>query len=255
MIRLALAVVLTLSVLATPSSSRAQTDSSASVVGAARDLFREGVRAAEEERWDDAVSAFERSYALAPRDATVLNLAVVLGESGHLVAAIEAYRRFLARADAETRADRGREAEQAIALLEARLASLSLAVRGLGEDDVVELDGEPITRAAMGLDLPVDPGEHVVTIVRGGHECARSAVSLGERARRDLELVVTCPVIEPDLEAIAAVQPAEDPAPWIVLGVVGGLLVIGAVVAGVVIATQPQDPGPFRGNVGMFVLP
>ena len=97
------------------------------MTGAARDLYQDGLRAAQEGRWEEARVAFERSYELSPRDATLLNLATALGETGRFVAAIEAYRRFLARADERTRARGGPAAERAIAELEARLAHVSIS--------------------------------------------------------------------------------------------------------------------------------
>ncbi|UJR82960.1 hypothetical protein [Sandaracinus amylolyticus] len=244
--------------------AQAQSGSGASLTGAARDLFRDGMQAAEAGRWEDARAAFERSYELAPRDSTLLNLAVALGQTGRLVAAIEAYRRFLARADETTRAQGEAHARDAVAALEARIAHVSLTVRGLEEGDVVALDEVEIAHAAMGLDLPVDPGAHVVTVTRDGRECARRALELAESARRDLELVAMCPPpppIEPELELTPTpVEPedqSEDPAPWIALGVGAGAAVIaGIVIAAVVVASQgPRDPGPFMGNLGPGSFP
>lgn len=258
-----LALAIALSVALGATDARAQSGSGASLTGAARDLFREGVQAAEAGRWEDARAAFERSYELAPRDATLLNLAVALGQTGRLVAAIEAYRRFLARADDAARAQGGAHARDAVAALEARIAHVSLTVRGLEEGDVVALDEVPIAHAAMGLDLPVDPGAHVVTITRDGRECARRALELSESARRDLEVVATCPPppVEPDLSLPPTpAEPedrGEDPAPWIALGVGAGVAVIaGIVIAAVVLTSQaPADPGPFMGNLGPGSFP
>src|SRR5690606_12666677 len=109
---LALAVLAAVPSYAGP--ARAQGSESASLVGAARGLYREGVRAGGEGRWEDARSAFERSYELAPRVATLLNLAVALEHLGRFVEAIDAYRRFLARADEATLRERGEAAHAAI---------------------------------------------------------------------------------------------------------------------------------------------
>lgn len=246
-----MSMVLGLALLAMPSAvATAQSAPEASLTGAARELFRDGVQAAEEGRWEEARDAFERSYELAPRDATLLNLAVAQTETGRLVAAIETYRRFTARADARTLRRFGADADAAITALEARLAKVSVTVRGLVEDDLVELDGAPVAHAALGIDLPVDPGAHVVTVERAGRECLRTSVELEEASRRDLELVVTCPTFEIEVDELPVAPPPEDPTPWIALGVAGGLAVVAAVIVGVVVATTPGEPSLFSGNVG-----
>lgn len=252
---LALAVLAAVPSYAGP--ARAQGSESASLVGAARELYREGVRAGGEERWEDARSAFERSYELAPRVATLLNLAVALEHLGRFVEAIDAYRRFLARADEATLRERGEAAHAAISALEGRLARVSITVRGIERGDVVTLDGTPLEGAALGLDLPVDPGAHVVGVARGERACGETSVELGEGARRDVELVATCPTLPADALVIPEPEPADD-TPWIVLGVVGGVAVVAAIVVGVVVATTPSEPlPPYVGNVGRgtFILP
>lgn len=253
----ALALVVILLAPAAPVHAQAA-EGSASLVGAARELYREGVRAGGEERWEDARSAFERSYELAPRAATLLNLAVALERLGRFVEAIEVYRRFLARADDVALRERGDAAQAAISALEARLAHVAISVRGLEPGDVVALDGTALDAAALGLDLPLDPGAHAITVARGERECGASSVELGEGMRRDVELVATCPALPAVEEVVVAAPPPSDDTPWIVLGVAGGVAVVAAIVVGVVVATSPAEPlPPYVGNVGRgsWILP
>ena len=56
----------------------------ASETAAARELYAQGVEAAQEGRLAEAIARFERSYALAPRDATLLNLAQVQERDGRI---------------------------------------------------------------------------------------------------------------------------------------------------------------------------
>ena len=257
--RRALWVVLSLLWLA-PASARAQSSGSeASLAGAARDLYQQGLDAAREDRLDDAIELFERSYALAPRDATVLNLAAVEEQDGRLVAAIDSYRRFLATASPDVLSRHGERARAAIAALEPRVAHLTLATFDVEDRDEVRLDGVVLDHASFGLDLPVDPGAHVVTVHRGEDDCGRQTVTLVEGGRRDVEVRAACP--PPPLIDEAPVAPAphaDDPTPWVVLGVGGGAAVIAAIVAGIVLATSATpEPTPFVGNVGAgtFVIP
>jgi tetratricopeptide (TPR) repeat protein len=272
MIRLACALAC---LLAGPiGAARAQgSEVSASAAAAARDLYEAGIEAAEAERFEEALEAFERSYELAPRAATLMNLGAVAEPAGRLVTALNAYRRFLASADERLLAAHGAAARAAIARLTPALAHLSVVVVGLERQDELRLDGAPLERASLGLDLPVDPGPHAVTVERtvgaadGARseeaaaperiECARADVTLSAGARRDLELRVACPLPRFVVEAAVTAPAPADPAPWIALGVGAGVLVIGAVVVGVVVASAPppSEPG-FVGNLapGSFVV-
>lgn len=247
--------VATMLALATPSKAHAQTDASQSA--AARELYAEGVRAAEQGRLDDAIAAFERSYALSPRDATLFNLAQVQERDGRLVAALESYRRFLARADADLLARHGQRARDAIATLIPRIARVEITVFGLAPGDTIRLDGAPLSRESLGLDLPVDPGTHEVAVLRDDRTCAASTITLRDGARRAIELRVACPARVVEVVPTSP-PPADDPTPWIALGVGGGVLVVGAVVLGMVFTAPPSaGPEPFVGNVGAgsYVVP
>lgn len=256
-VSVAMAVVLATTTLAPAAGVRAQaTDTDAAATGAARDLYRSAMRAAEQDRWEDARRDFERSYELAPRGATLLNLAVAQVQTGHLAAAVECYRRYLARATPEERAENGLRVEQQIATLESRLARVSLSAVGLEEGDEVALDGTAISAAVMGLDLPLDPGDHEAVITRAGRPCATRAFSVVEGARLDVELTLHCPVVEP-VDADLPPPVPDDPTPWIIVGIGGGAALVAGIVAAVLVATAPAPLGPYVGNVppGMFVVP
>jgi len=243
----------------------AESGPSASQIALARRLFVEGVSAAEARRFDDARAAFERSYALSGREVTLLNLAHVLAESGKLVAAVDTYRRFFARADAETQARHGEDARAALVLLERRLASLTIVVRNLRDDDVVKLDDDTIAREGLGLEVPVDPGSHTVDVRRGSVSCARRTLRLAERERGDVELDATCP---PPPEEVARLAAAEAEAravrereaarvaeersarTWVWVGVGAGVLAAAGVAVAVVFLAQPDPIPPYVGNFG-----
>lgn len=243
--------LLTIALLVVAPLASAQTGDSASMSGAARDLFQEGVTAAREDRLEDAIEAFERSYSLSPRDATLLNLAQVQERAGHLVGAIDSYRRFLARADADMLARHGTRAEAALAALEPRIAHLAIMTFDVEADDEVRLDGAVLERASFGLDLPVDPSAHVVTVHRGEVECAHETVTLQEGGRRDLEVRMRCPAEARVVSRRVASPPSgSDDTPWIALGVGGGVAVVAAIIIGIVVASAPPPATPFMGNVG-----
>jgi hypothetical protein len=226
----------------------ARTDAPAAEVTLAREQFRLGVAAARENRWWDALEAFRRSYELQPRPATLLNLAGALAETGKLVEAAEAYRRFVLEADGRA-AEQVPAAQEAIASLEQRIARVTLVVENLGRNDRVLLDDVPLASAALGTDLPVDPGAHVLRVERGDREIGRTDFEVTEGQRR----------VEPIRLRVA--PPAEDEerdggdgesggsvfsSPW--FWVITGVVVVGAGV-GIGVAAASNGLDPFRGNI------
>jgi hypothetical protein len=237
---------------------RAQSD--ASETAAARELYAQGVEAAQAGDLDEAIARFERSYALSPRDATLLNLAQVEERAGRVVAAIDSYRRFLARAEPEMLERHGDRARESIATLTPQVGRLEVVVFGAQASDEVLLDGASLARASLGLDLPVDPGRHEVMVRRGEARCGSEAREVAPGGRATIELRVFCAAVvsTPGSGEGSSTSGGEDPTPFIALGIAGGVVVVGAIIVGVVLALPPPaGPEPFVGNVGMgaWVIP
>ena len=254
------ALVVALAVaLAVPALAQAQ---SASEQALARDQFREGVRAAREQRWPDAVDAFQRSLELAPRPMTIMNLAGALAQVGRLVEAAEAYRMFLSEAQSGAAARVRGQAQAQLDALEPRIPHARLEIRGLLDSDTVTLDEYQLSAAAIGSALPVDPGEHTLTILREGAE--PRVVTFTAEEGVEAEVVLDAP---PDLglpppdgapDPLITPPPAQgrsildEPAFWIV----GGVLLAGLVAGGVAIGVTTQGaPPPFFGNLPPHQVP
>lgn len=239
---------------------------SASEVAAARTLFEEGVAAAGEARWADALSAFQRSYDIAPRSSTLLNLAGAQVQLGQLVAASESYRRLIRDAGSNARERRLREqAQEALDALTPRLAHLTLRIPDLASSDRITLDDVEVAHAIVGVSTPVDPGSHRVAVVRGGTEIGRASLSLSEGESGDLNVILR----PTDTAVVAADGESRDEVPDeafttstttadgggedltlpIVLTVVG-VVVVGGVVAAVVATQVPSSPSYYTGNIG-----
>ncbi|MBN8614765.1 MAG: hypothetical protein J0L92_29470 [Deltaproteobacteria bacterium] len=239
-------------------ASGASAQSEASEGAAARELYSQGVEAANAGRIEEAIARFERSYALSPRDATLLNLAQLRERAGHVVAAIDSYRRFLARAEPDMLERHGDRARESIASLSPRVARLEVIVFGAQPTDEILLDDAPLARESLGLDLPVDPGAHELTVRRGAATCGTERRQLAEGGRATIELRVFCAaVVSADTTSGPADDRGADPTPFIALGIGGGVVLVGAIILGVVLS-QPNEPPPaFVGNVGMgsWVIP
>jgi tetratricopeptide (TPR) repeat protein len=242
---------------------------SASEVAAARALFEEGVAAAGEARWTEALAAFERSYEIAPRSSTLLNLAGAQVELGRFVAATESYRRLIRDAGRNARERRLREqAEEALERLTPRLARLTLRIDGLGEDDAIVLDEAEVAHAIVGIATPVDPGAHRVAVRRGGAEIGSASLSLAEGESSELQVILRPvgalaaaadegaarsdeEVPEGALAADATSREAggDDVTLPVVLTTIG-VLVVGGVVAAVLATQLPGSPSYYTGNLG-----
>ena len=254
---LALALVLLVLPLA---SVHAQ---SASEQALARDQFREGVRAAQEQRWPDAVDAFQRSLELAPRVMTMMNLAGALAQVGRLVESSEAYRMFISEAQSGAAARVRGEAEAQLHTLEGRIPHVRLQIQNRLDSDTVTLDEYQLSAAAMGSALPVDPGDHTLTIAREGQEPRSVTFTAQEGVESEIVLEAW-----PDLEATEHTDdnPLEQPLPppvenhtifdepafWIV----GGVILAGLIAGGIAIGVTTQSaPPPFFGNLSPHQVP
>ncbi len=248
-----------------PCAAHAQ---SASEVAAARSLFEEGVAAAGDGRWQDALSAFERSYAIAPRSTTLLNLAGAQVQLGRLVAASESYQRLIREAGSNARERRLRDqAREALGTLEPRIAHLTLNIANLERGDEVLLDGTSVAHAIVGVATPVDPGDHRVSVRRSDREIGQASVSLEEGATRELTVLLrpadsvtvaasggpdegTSTVPEAALTADTDDGGGEDIAASPILWTIVGVVVVGGVVAAVVATQVPTEPSYYTGNLG-----
>jgi hypothetical protein len=231
-------------------SASAQT---ASEIALARRQFRQGLAAARRDDWERARDAFQRSYDLSQRPITLLNLAGALLQTGRLVEGSEAYRQFLRGDDRVT--DRHRdEAEEALATVETRVPHARIRVLGFAADDTLTLDEFDLDPAAIGEELPVDPGDHVIAVTRAGHEPVRTSWHIEEGETRDV--IVDVRSLAPAVDLNAANDPVDEPtileSPW--LWVAAGVLVAGGITAGILIAGGEGDPAvgnlpPFRVGV------
>lgn len=248
--RRSLPLTLCAALTVTASREAAAQTPTASETTLAREQFRAGVAAVREARWTDALSAFQRSYALVPQPITLLNIAGAQVETGQLVAGAESYRRFLAQATDGAAAEHRTEASEALARAEARVAHATVDVIGMESADQLTLDAQPLGRATVGMSIPVDPGPHVFAVRRGGDELARVSVTFRVADLQRVSLAVRSgamvgadPVV-PDAPPPRRGGVLRSPWFWTVVGVV----VAGGAATAVVLATR-SDPETYAGNL------
>jgi hypothetical protein len=232
---------------------------------AAQQAFRTGVDAARQERWPDALAAFEKAYGLSPRPVVLINLAGAQVRTGRLVEAAKSYHRILDDpASAETAAFK-RAAAAVLPSLEERTPRVRVRPFGLLPADVVQIDGQAIdANKPGGAVQALDPGEHTVIVARGGIERARVLFALAERESRDIALPLPGPSLVAPSAAldvpssartgdVALVDRADSrsarrwwSSPW--TWVAAGVVLAGASVAAVVLYRNRSDD-VFSGNL------
>jgi hypothetical protein len=176
----------------------------------ARSLFTEGVELAQQGRHGDAAERFRRAYTLVDAPTVAHNLAMSLSHLGKLVEASELLRVVLRHGDA----DEGlRElARDTLREVEPRIARLTVQVEGEFGEAQIRLDSEPLVAAALGVPVPVDPGTHQVTAVRGGETVATESVTLGEGQSQSVSIHL--PTVEaPAPQDSTQATPSQEPRP------------------------------------------
>src|SRR5262249_45342792 len=152
---------LALALLLVPAAASAQI-SDADKAGA-RALAQQGQDALDAKDYATAADRFARARELVPAPTLSLGLARAQVGLGRWIAAQEPYTRLLREsvpanappAFAKALADARKELDA----LEPRIPSIVINVKGAPTFEVL-LDGQPVPRALVGVNRPVDPGDH-----------------------------------------------------------------------------------------------
>lgn len=151
------------------------------------ELYREARELVNAGRWDEACPKFEQAMAKQPTASILINIGDCHAHQGKLAKAMEDYdiARELNR-DTQEEARRvalTSEIEMRAKKLAPRIPALRVLVENPITDMIVRLDGEALDPDKIGIDIPTDPGAHVVTVEAAGYEAPPSHVTLKEGAR------------------------------------------------------------------------
>jgi len=252
--------------LAQPIAPPVDAGTASGAADGAQRAFEEGVRAAHEGRWPDALERFREAYALRPDPRILVNVAAAQVNARLLVAGAETYRRYLTESDQADSAARA-AAERALHEVEARLARAQVRIVGLAGTDTVKVDGESIAQDRLADPLVLDPGQHRLAVYRDGQLASPPHdfdIAEGATAQIDLVLQPAQASAPPRRSAPAAAlglprHHREESStvwesPWLWLGA-GALVVAGVTTALVIAATAGTDrPVSFTGNLMPGVL-
>lgn len=234
---------------------------------AAREIAKKAITALDAKDYIAAESGFEKAYQILK----VPTVGLFLGESleglGRLVEASERYREVLGLPlPSVNRAEHEKaqaKAKELLAALERRLPKVTVLTNTKAADARVTLDGRPLASVLLGVEIPINPGAHVLEL-RIGERATSQELKLAEGQTANVELKLEPAAAPPPSASASAAPPplasvsasATAPAPpvstlsshssplktfgFIGLGIGGAALVFGGVMAGVA-AGQNSD--------------
>lgn len=178
---------------------------------AAEALFEEGRKLMAASKPAEACPKFAESNRLDPAAGTLLNLGACYEAAGRLASAWATYKEAGSLAQSTGRAEFVATAKKRADKLAPKLIRLTVDATdqpGL----VVKRDGAAVERAELGVAIPVDAGEHVVTASAPGKKTFSATVTAKDEGST---LSVKVPMLEVDPTAAAPPPPvsAAPPAP------------------------------------------
>jgi hypothetical protein len=205
---------------------------------AAHEHFDRGMAASNDQRFAEAVTEFERAYALWPDYRVLYNIGKVratLGRSAESVAAFEGY---LEKGGAELSDERKQEVRDAMAAQLAHVGALDVRVSADGAE--VRVDGKLLGRSPLAAPVRLTEGKHTVEAILPGRPSQLREVELPGASKLAIDLAFpTPPVALSPAAAPVVVGNAASPDPrrkWRLVGF--GVAGAGAVaaVAGAIVA-------------------
>ncbi|MGE0791351.1 MAG: PEGA domain-containing protein [Sandaracinaceae bacterium] len=146
----------------------------------ARALFVRGMEHAENERWTEALEAFEASAERYDRVSTRLNVASVLLRLGRHIEARDRLRALGARGDIQP--DEQRQSAALLERAEDGIRRVRLEVSP--SDATIRIDGAPRAGEGATRELELDPGLHRAEIAADGHVSQTLDLAVGTRELR-----------------------------------------------------------------------
>jgi tetratricopeptide (TPR) repeat protein len=175
---------------------------------AALEQLRAGAERIDRGDYVGALAHFQEAHRLFPSPKIDFDIGLACQGLGRNAQALAAFQRFLDQAGDATPKTRAK-AERNVAALEPLVAVVTIAFDRPGAR--IAVDGEPFGTTPLPRGVPLDPGEHELSLDHEGRRQAqRVRVVAGERPA--LRFVVAAPVPARPPEAVAARVPVPPPA-------------------------------------------
>jgi hypothetical protein len=178
----------------------------------AEELFQQGRAALESRDYSLACAKFGASLQLEPAVGTLMSLAECEEAQGELAGARQHWQEAADLADAKNDSlRRGAYCRQKLAAVDVRVPRLRVYLAtGAPNDTTLLRDKVSLGTAGFDVELPVDPGAHVLAVSARGHETNRYSVELGEGEHKAIEVE---PGKEVALSPPAATSASSSPVP------------------------------------------
>lgn len=146
-------------------------------------LFQQAKKLGAAGNLEQACKKFEESFDHDPTLGTKLHSAACYEELGRTASAWAAFSEAAAMANAAGDSSRETLATERAAKLEKELPRLIIEVPASVEGLRVEVDGQNL--ASFGTALPIDPGEHLITVTAPGHSPWETTITVAKGAGTD----------------------------------------------------------------------
>ena len=186
---------------------------------AARELYVEGVRLQEGGKFDAALERFQRAQSVFSAPTHLLHIAECQAALGRLVESAETYRTLVrtplpaGSPNAFVQAQQQGNAE--LTQVEPRIPGMKIQVKPENVQNLnVQIDGQPMSAALVGVSRPANPGEHTVAVFAPGYGKTEQKVTLKEKEQKEITLMLqptSGVVYGPALTPLPASQPPPPP--------------------------------------------
>ncbi len=169
-------------------------------------LFRNGLQEMEAGRYNAACPSIAESYRLDARPGTLFTLAECEAKAGRIASAVAHYGDYVAvfsrMPEDQRQRQRGRDviARQQMDALRPNVPQLIVTLpEGAPAGTSVRMDSIELGTPSLGMSLPVDPGEHRLTVQVPGLQARTTTVTIGvgETRRVELEVPEAPPTVQP----------------------------------------------------------
>ncbi|MSP23687.1 MAG: hypothetical protein EXR75_00690 [Myxococcales bacterium] len=179
---------------------------------AARQMFIDGLALEASGDYQGALRKFEIVGQVKMVPSVRYHIALCNVQLGRLVDALNGFELAAqeARAAGEKFRDVAENAPVRAAALRMKVGKVRIVVRGTIRSSSIVVDGKKLAHALVGIAIPIDPGTHILEVVRDGKVIDKKQFVIDAGGRRELELTIDDP---PDVVPAAATGSAASPSP------------------------------------------
>jgi tetratricopeptide (TPR) repeat protein len=159
---------------------------SPAAVAQARERFTRGLRLYGEGRLEASLAEFEKAVKLAPSYRLQYNIGRVQGELGNLVAAMNAFQRYLAEGGARISRERRAQVQREVTDLERRVARVNVRTNVPGA--VIAIDEIRAGLAPLSGAVRVNPGVRRISALKAGYLPSTVTVTAASGEQIDVAL-------------------------------------------------------------------